>query len=105
MTTEVSLAITSFDSTPDALYTLDTAAHLAGVPRRAILVYCKFGLIHPIVEPAFGGLYFNDSAIRAIRQAEQLRLSHGIGLGGIRLIFQLLREVERLREEVRFLRG
>jgi hypothetical protein len=40
--------------------------------------------------------------VRSIRRIEFLREQHGINLAGIRIIAGLMREVERLREELRF---
>jgi MerR family transcriptional regulator/heat shock protein HspR len=99
------LAVQSFDPEPGALYSLDTAANLAGVSRRSILIYWKAGLLSPVVEPGYGTLYFNDEAIHAIRNIERLRRDEGINLTGVRMIFELTQELERLRTELRFLRG
>lgn len=94
-----------FEPQPGRLYNLDTTAHLTGTPRRSLLVYWKHGLIEPIVDPPYGMLYFTDESIRMIRQIEYLRLIHGINLTGVRMIFDLLGEIERLKGEMRFLRG
>ena len=48
--------------------------------------------------------YFNDEAIRILRRIEYLRTAYGLNLIGIKLIMDLLTEVERLREELRFRR-
>jgi MerR family transcriptional regulator, heat shock protein HspR len=98
-------ALQSVDPQPGVLYTLEATAHLAGVSRRAVLVYCKSGLVQPVEQTPSSPLAFGDDAIRAIRQIEYLRSVHGINLTGVRIIFELQRDVERLREEIRFLRG
>ena len=38
-----------------------------------------------------------------LRRIEWLRVEHGLNLAGLRIISELSREVERLREEVRAL--
>ena len=40
-------ALELFQPKPSVLYSLDAAAHLAGVPRRSILIYCRAGLVRP----------------------------------------------------------
>ena len=90
---------------PDArtVYTIEAASSLAQVPRRVIVVYFKHGLVSPVVDPMCGGWYFNDEAIRILRRIEYLRTACGINLVGIKLIMDLVKEVEQLRDEVRFI--
>jgi DNA-binding transcriptional MerR regulator len=91
---------------PDArvVYTLDAVANLTQVPRRLIVVYCKHGLVSPVMDPACSGWYFNDEAIRILRRIEYLRTACNLNLIGIKLILDLSREVERLHEELNFRR-
>ena len=56
------------------------------------------------MDPACGGYYFNDEAIRTLRRIEYLRADCGINLVGIKMILRLTNEVESLRAEVSFLR-
>ena len=92
-----------FEPDPEAVYSIEAAAHLARVERHRILVYCKQGLVSTVSAPEHDGYRFNDEAIRALRQIEYLQTEQGINFAGTRLILELLREVERLRNEVRFL--
>ena len=89
---------------PGVVYSLDAVVHLTGVSRRSILVYCKSGLVRSAGDPQQGEFSFDDEAIYRIRRVEELRSIHGINLAGIRMIFDLLQEVERLQSEMRFLR-
>ena len=98
-------ALELFQPQPNALYALDTAARLAGVPRRSILIYCRAGLVRPVVQPPFGMMQFTEEAIHMVRQIEQSRAAYGVDLPWIKTLFELLDEVERLRAEVRFLRN
>jgi DNA-binding transcriptional MerR regulator len=93
-----------FEPRPDAVYTLETAAHLAQVTRRAILVYYNHGLVSPAMDPQEAGYYFNNEAIRALQRIEFLRNDCGINLRGTRIIMQLIDEVKRLENELRFRR-
>ena len=98
-------AVEVFEPRPDVLYTLDATAHLAGVSRRTIVIYCRAGLLRPIYQPPFGVMAFTDEAIHAVRRLERLRTDHGLDVAWLRAMAGLLDEVERLRAEVRFLRG
>jgi len=95
-------ALQLFEPDPDAVYTIEAVEHLAQVPRRMILVYCKHGLIAPALDLERGGYSFNDHTLRRI---EYLRAVRGINLQGIKMIFHLMNEVERIQTEMRFRRG
>jgi len=97
-------ALELFQPHPDVLYSLDAAAYLARVPRRSILVYCRASLLRPVFQPPYGVMAFTEDAIYAARRIEDLRAAHGTGVTGIKAMFDLLDEVERLRAEVRFYR-
>ncbi len=99
------LALELFQPKPNVLYSLDAAAHLAGVPRRSIMIYCRAGLINPIFQPPYGVIEFTEEAIYVVRQIERLRTVHGLDLAWLKTLFDLLDEVERLRAELRFLRN
>jgi DNA-binding transcriptional MerR regulator len=90
------------DPQPGVLYNLEGVVHLTGVSRRSILIYCKSGLVRIREDSESGAMAFDDEAIYTIRQIEYLRSERGINLDGIRMIFDLLREVRRLQEEMRF---
>ena len=98
------LALELFQPHPDVLYSLDVTAHLARVPRRSILIYCRAGLLRPVFQPPYGVMAFTEEAIYTARRIEELRAAHGIGVTWIKAMFDLLDEVERLRAEVRFYR-
>jgi DNA-binding transcriptional MerR regulator len=99
------LAIELFQPKPDVLYSLDATARLAGVSRRSILIYCRAGLVQPVVQTPYGVLEFTEEAIYTLRRIEYLRTVHGLDLAWIKTLFDLLDEVERLRAELRFLRS
>lgn len=99
------LSIEVFQPKPDVFYSLDATAHLAGVSRRTILIYCRAGLVRPIVQPPYGVMEFTEEAIYTVRRIEYLRTLHGLDLAWLKALFDLLAEVERLRAEVRFLRN
>ena len=85
-----------------AIYTIEAMADLAQVPRRLIVLYYKHGLVSPAKKSPDSGRYFDDRAIHVVRRIEYLRRACGLNLTGIKLMMNLMKEVERLREEVRF---
>jgi|SRR5579862_6702449 len=100
-----SVALELFQPKPNVLYSLDAAAHLAGVPRRSILIYCRAGLVRPVFQAPYGVMEFTEESIHTVRWIEHLRTVHGINLTWLKTMFDLLDEVDRLRAEVRFLRN
>ncbi len=102
--TPAAFALELFQPKPDVLYSLDAAAHLAGVSRRSLLVYCRAGLVQPVLQPPYGLMAFSEEAIHIVRRVEYVRAVRGLDVAWIKTIFELLGEVERLRAEVRFLR-
>ena len=93
-----------FEPDARAVYTLEAAASLTQLPRRLIAIYFRHGLVSPVMDPACSGWYFNDEAIRILRRIEYLRTVCGLNIVGIKLIMDLAREVDRLREELNFRR-
>lgn len=94
-----------FQPRPETLYPLETIAHLAGVERRTVLVYCRHGMIHAIHRDPDDAGCFTDEAVHTIRRIEQLRATHDINLTGVRIILELIQRVDQLEDELRFLRG
>ncbi|HWD92163.1 MAG TPA: chaperone modulator CbpM [Verrucomicrobiae bacterium] len=93
-----------FEPDPGAIHTIEQVGHIAGISRRAILVYCKHGLLSPVIDPEYGGYYFDDEAIHTVRRIEYLHHTCGVNLEGIKMILHLVNEVERMRHELRFSR-
>ncbi len=80
------------------------SASIAGVSRAVLVAYCESGVL-PVSPAKLDACAGDDEMIRTIRRLEFLREHHGINLAGIRIIAELMREVERLREELRFRLG
>lgn len=99
------LTIEIFEPNPNVLYNLDAAAHLARVPRRSLLVYCRAGLVQPIFQPPYGIMAFTEETIYTVRRIEELRAAQGIDVTWIKSMFALAAEVEHLRTELRFHRS
>jgi DNA-binding transcriptional MerR regulator len=86
-----------FTLDPDAVYTIEVAAHLAQMPRHVVLICCKHRLVSPHIDPVYGGYTFDAEAIRTLQRIQYLREERGVNLNGIQIILELLDEVERLR--------
>ena len=94
-----------FDPKPETVYSIEAVAHITQTPRHHIAVYCRYGLISPIVPPEQEGWLFSEETIHTLRHIVHLRAEYGVNLSGVRMISELLGEIDQLREEVRFLRG
>jgi MerR family transcriptional regulator, heat shock protein HspR len=90
-----------FEPPPNAVYTIDFAARLADLPRRTVLVCCKYGLVAPIADNAAGGYYFNSDAIYVLRRVAVLRDVCCDDLAGIKIILDLTNALERLQAQLR----
>jgi DNA-binding transcriptional MerR regulator len=93
-------ALQPFEPDASSVYPIETVATLVQVPRRQIVVYFKYGLVSPAIDPAYGGWWFDDEAIRALRRIKYLRADCGINLTGIKQIINLTKELEMLRQEI-----
>ena len=69
------------------------------------MIYCRAGLVEPVVCPPYGIIEFTEEAIYILRRIDYLHSVQGLELIWIKTLFDLHREVERLRAEVRFLRS
>lgn len=98
------VALQLYEPESHLFYSIETAARLSHVSRRMIAVYCRQGLVSPVMDPSSGGWLFNDDGIRRLRRIEHLRETCGMNLNAVGMILSLLDEVEDLRREVRFLR-
>ena len=98
-------ALEVYEPNPNVLYSLEATAHLARVPRRSVLIYCRAGLLRPVFQPPHGMMGFTEEAIYTIRRIEEVRAVHSMDVSCIKTMFDLLDEVERLRTEIRFFRS
>ena len=98
-------ALEIYEPHPNVLYSLEATAHLARVPRRSVLIYCRAGLLRPVFQPPHGMMGFTEEAIYTVRRIEDVRAVHCIDVSYVKTMFDLLDEVERLRSEIRFFRS
>lgn len=99
------LTITCVPASAPALYSLSTAAHLTGVHPELLRHYCQLGLVGgPRAEAEYEPT-FDDNALFEVRRIEHFQRDLGVNRQALPLICGLLREVDRLQTEIRFLRG
>jgi len=97
--TEVQVyAVQPYQPDPGAVYPIDIAARLAGVPRHLVLVACKHGFVRPGTDPEYGGYLFDAAAIQTLRRIGYLHGECGINLVGIEIILRLVDQVEQLSD-------
>jgi DNA-binding transcriptional MerR regulator len=75
-----------FDPDPAVFYSIDVVERLAQMPRRAILICCRHGLVSPVADPEISGYFFNREAIRVLRCIEYLQVNRGVNFAGIKFI-------------------
>jgi DNA-binding transcriptional MerR regulator len=85
----------------DATYTLAVVAQLTGVSSQTILFYREQGLVPAIEASPADEYYFDDDALRAIRRLEHLRTELELKDPALKLMVNLLAEIERLHDEAR----
>jgi hypothetical protein len=89
---------------PDAIYTIDVVAEITGISSQTILFYHEQGLIPATGPGEKGERYFDDEAIRALRRLDHLRTELGLKDPALKLMVNLLGEIEQLRQAARLRR-
>jgi len=85
------------ESETDTSYSIEAVAELAGVSVKTVLHYQELGVIRTSRQRQD----FDTETLRQLRRIEQLRHSHELGDSGVRLIAELLGEIEGLRHRLR----
>ncbi|MCB1279255.1 chaperone modulator CbpM [Prosthecobacter sp.] len=73
-------------------YTLEILAETTGLSTQTIVQYQEHGLIRA---------EYDDETLRTLRRIQHLRETCEMNLAGLKLLTQLLDEVEQLRNELR----
>ena len=81
------------DPAEPATYSLEMVAEITGVSSQTILHYQEQGLIPPEA--------FDDEALNTLRRVDYLRCTCETNISGLKLILDLLDQVESLRTELR----
>jgi DNA-binding transcriptional MerR regulator len=86
-------------------YSLDEAAVHADVHPDLIRYYCRSGLLGEDRVLLESQPVFDDQALYDLRMVEHYRRHHGVNFRALPLVCRLLREIEGLHAELRFLRS
>jgi DNA-binding transcriptional MerR regulator len=86
---------------PDACFSIEVIAELAGVSPRTVIHYQERGFIRPVSSDAGDAALFDAECLRQLRRIEHLRGTCELNDVGLKLVLDLLHEVECLREERR----
>jgi MerR family transcriptional regulator/heat shock protein HspR len=79
------------------IYTLKVIARISGVDADTILHYQELGFIRPLQDSANR---YDDEALLTLRRIEHLRETCEVNETGLRLILELMADLERLRSAV-----
>ena len=85
------------------LYSIEMVEQITHLERERIVLYQHYGLVRAV--PEAGTLQFDEAAVLRLRRIAFLLAEYQLNEAALRHFASLLDEVERLREEVRFLRG
>jgi MerR family transcriptional regulator/heat shock protein HspR len=84
------------------VYMISVAAELAGMHPQTLRIYEARGLIAPKRSPKNTRLYSQDDVER-LRRIQELTTELGMNLAGVEKVFELEREIERMRRRMRTL--
>lgn len=86
-------------------YSLAEAAERTSVEPELLRRYCREGLLGTERATGEAEPVFDDDALYDVRRIEHLRHQQGVPLEVLPMVFHLVNEVERLREELRKVRS
>lgn len=104
LSSQFSMVVVGFNATRPSGYSLEDAARLADMHPEMLRFYCQQGLFGEQLARPGNDLIFDDDALYELRRFGHYRRHHGVNRKSFRLIAKLSREVERLQNEIRFLR-
>ena len=89
------------ESASDRHFPLEDFAEISGVSVERIQLYLEQGLILPAPGARSESSQFDTHTLRTLRRIEHVRVTFGINTAGLRLIRELLAEIDRLQAELR----
>jgi len=87
----------TYDAGEHHPYKLEVIASITGVSSQTILHYQEHGLIHTTGDTGD----FDDEAVHTLRRIEHLRQTCEANLSGLKLILNLMDQVEELKAALR----
>ncbi len=91
----------SISPDPYQLHSIEQVIRITGLPRRKIVFYCAKGLVGPVSLHEEDHLYFDQETILRLSHIEDLRQHHRMNWAAISTIFDLIDEVQLLRQRAR----
>jgi hypothetical protein len=95
------LRLTVVNPETGKLYDVRTTAEFTAVDPDGIRTYCREGWVRAISYKEDGEPLFDEDAIYWLRRIQSLRTEMRLEGKGLRIVLDLMQEVERLRRELR----
>lgn len=90
-----------YEPSTKLFYSIEEVSRVLNIPRRKIAIYYKYGLITPHIKPGDDIWRFDDETILKLKRIEFLRSTYNLNLQVLKIIIDLIHEVEHLRGELR----
>ena len=85
------------------VYVISVAAQLAGVHPQTLRIYERRGLLNP-QRTSGNSRRYSQRDVDRLRQIQRLTQEEGVNLAGVRIIMDLERQLDRIRDEMDALR-
>jgi MerR family transcriptional regulator/heat shock protein HspR len=85
------------------VYVISVAAQLAGVHPQTLRIYERRGLLNP-KRTSGNSRRYSQRDVDRLQRIQQLTQDEGVNLAGVRIIMELERQLDRIRDEVETLR-
>jgi DNA-binding transcriptional MerR regulator len=90
-----------YEAETDTRYSIEVIAELAGVNSQTVLHYQEQGFIRPSTRDSDDAAVFDVECLRQLRRIAHLRTTCEMNDAGLKLMLDLMHEIECLREERR----
>lgn len=91
----------AYDAENETFYTIEVIADMAGVDLKTVLYYEEKGFIRPASRDDGDDALFDVECLRQLRRIAHLRATCDMNDAGLKLMLDLMHEIECLREERR----
>jgi MerR family transcriptional regulator/heat shock protein HspR len=81
------------------VYVISVAAELAGVHPQTLRIYERRGLLHP-QRTRGNSRRYSPRDVDWLRRIQRLTQEEGVNLAGVRIIMELERQMDRIRDEM-----
>lgn len=88
-----------YDAETDTRYSVEVIAEMTGMDTQTIIRYREKGFIRSAAEQKEDASIFDAESLRQLRRIEHLRSTCAVNDTGLKLILDLMHEVECLRQE------